>query len=310
MPRGLCYDALRTILAANNAATREEKEGIMAEECSHECSSCGVSGCGDRTAEAGPSTLAPNNRTNVKHVIGVVSGKGGVGKSLVTSLLASEMNKRGHKVAILDADITGPSIPKSFGVDSRLTADADGINPAKSASGIEVMSVNLMLPEGDMPVAWRGPVVTGAIKQFWQEVNWGDVDYMFVDMPPGTSDVFLTVFQSLPVDGIVTVSAPQELVAMIVGKAVNLAKSLEVPVVGLVENMAYFKCDDCGKEHHIFGEPQGAAVAEKYGIPAVATLPMDPSFARLVDEGKVEAYEVEGALDGIIDQIVATAEAK
>lgn len=282
----------------------------MAEECSHECSSCGVSGCGDRTAEAGPSTLEPNNRTNVKHVIGVVSGKGGVGKSLVTSLLASEMNKRGHKVAILDADITGPSIPKSFGVDSRLTADADGINPAKSASGIEVMSVNLMLPEGDMPVAWRGPVVTGAIKQFWQEVNWGDVDYMFVDMPPGTSDVFLTVFQSLPVDGIVTVSAPQELVAMIVGKAVNLAKSLEVPVVGLVENMAYFKCDECGKEHHIFGEPQGAAVAEKYDIPAVATLPMDPTFARLVDEGKVEAYEVEGALDGIIDQIVATCEAE
>ena len=282
----------------------------MAEECSHECSSCGVSGCGDRTAEAGPSTLAPNQRTNVKHVIGVVSGKGGVGKSLVTSLLASEMNKRGHKVAILDADITGPSIPKSFGVDSRLTADADGINPAKSASGIEVMSVNLMLPEGDMPVAWRGPVVTGAIKQFWQEVNWGDVDYMFVDMPPGTSDVFLTVFQSLPVDGIVTVSAPQELVAMIVGKAVNLAKSLEVPVVGLVENMAYFKCDECGKEHHIFGEPQGAAVAEKYDIPAVATLPMDPTFARLVDEGKVEAYEVEGALDGIIDQIVATCEAE
>ncbi len=282
----------------------------MAEECSHECSSCGVSGCGDRTAEAGPSTLAPNNRTNVKHVIGVVSGKGGVGKSLVTSLLASEMNKRGHKVAILDADIPGPSIPKSFGVDSRLTADADGINPAKSASGIEVMSVNLMLPEGDMPVAWRGPVVTGAIKQFWQEVNWGDVDYMFVDMPPGTSDVFLTVFQSLPVDGIVTVSAPQELVAMIVGKAVNLAKSLEVPVVGLVENMAYFKCDECGKEHHIFGEPQGAAVAEKYDIPAVATLPMDPTFARLVDEGKVEAYEVEGALDGIIDQIVATCEAE
>ena len=277
----------------------------MAEECSHECSSCGVSGCGDRTAEAGPSTLAPNNRTNVKHVIGVVSGKGGVGKSLVTSLLASEMNKRGHKVAILDADITGPSIPKSFGVDSRLTADADGINPAKSASGIEVMSVNLMLPEGDMPVAWRGPVVTGAIKQFWQEVNWGDVDYMFVDMPPGTSDVFLTVFQSLPVDGIVTVSAPQELVAMIVGKAVNLAKSLEVPVVGLVENMAYFECPDCGKRHHIFGDPQGAAVAERYDIPAYATLPIDPSFARLCDAGKVEDYDVAGALDPIIAQIEA-----
>ncbi|MEE0705752.1 MAG: Mrp/NBP35 family ATP-binding protein, partial [Adlercreutzia sp.] len=281
----------------------------MAEECSHECSSCGVSGCGDRTAEAGPSTLEANKRSSIKHVIGVVSGKGGVGKSLVTSLLASEMQKRGQKVAILDADITGPSIPKSFGVDSRLTADADGINPAKTASGIEVMSVNLMLPEGDMPVAWRGPVVTGAIKQFWQEVNWGDIDYMFVDMPPGTSDVFLTVFQSLPVDGIVTVSAPQELVAMIVGKAVNLARSMDVPVVGLVENMAYFKCDDCGKEHHIFGEPQGAAVAEKYQIPAVATLPMDPNFARLVDQGKVEAYNVEGALDGIIDQVIATAEA-
>jgi Mrp family chromosome partitioning ATPase len=295
-------------LAANNAATREEKEGIMAEECSHECSSCGVSGCGDRTAEAGPSTLAPNNRTNVKHVIGVVSGKGGVGKSLVTSLLASEMNKRGHKVAILDADITGPSIPKSFGVDSRLTADADGINPAKSASGIEVMSVNLMLPEGDMPVAWRGPVVTGAIKQFWQEVNWGDVDYMFVDMPPGTSDVFLTVFQSLPVDGIVTVSAPQELVAMIVGKAVNLAHDMDVEVLGLVENMAYFKCDDCGKEHHIFGEPQGAEVAERYNIPAYTTLPIDPKFARLCDEGKVEDYDVEGKLDVIIDKIVEAGE--
>ena len=281
----------------------------MAEECSHECSSCGVSGCGDRTAEAGPSTLETNKRSNIKHVVGVVSGKGGVGKSLVTSLLASEMNKRGHKVAILDADVTGPSIPKSFGVDGRLTADADGINPAKSESGIELMSVNLMLPEGDMPVAWRGPVVSGAIKQFWQEVNWGDVDYMFVDMPPGTSDVFLTVFQSLPVDGIVTVSAPQELVAMIVGKAVNLARSMEVPVVGLVENMAYFKCDDCGKEHHIFGEPQGAAVAEKYQIPAVATLPMDPNFARLVDEGRVEAYDVEGALDGIIEQIEKAAEA-
>ena len=282
----------------------------MAEECSHECSSCGVSGCGDRTAEAGPSTLAPNNRTNVKHVIGVVSGKGGVGKSLVTSLLASEMQKRGKNVGILDADVTGPSIPKTFGITNPLTADADGIVPAQTASGIKVVSVNLMLPKDDIPVAWRGPVVSGIIKQFWGEVSWGDIDYLFVDMPPGTSDVFLTVFQSLPVDGIVTVSAPQELVAMIVGKAVNLAHDLKVPVVGLVENMAYFKCDECGKDHHIFGEPQGAAVAEKYDIPAVATLPMDPTFARLVDEGKVEAYEVEGALDGIIDQIVATCEAE
>ena len=281
----------------------------MAEECAHECSSCGESGCSDRTAQ-GPSTIETNSRSNIKHVIGVVSGKGGVGKSLVTSLLASEMQKRGKNVGILDADVTGPSIPKTFGITNPLTADADGILPGQTQSGIKVMSTNLMLPKDDIPVAWRGPVVTGAIKQFWQEVNWGDVDYMFVDMPPGTSDVFLTVFQSLPVDGIVTVSAPQELVAMIVGKAVNLAKSLEVPVVGLVENMAYFKCDECGKEHHIFGEPQGAAVAEKYDIPAVATLPMDPTFARLVDEGKLEAYEVEGALDGIIDQIVATCEAE
>ncbi len=278
----------------------------MAEECSHECSSCGVSGCGDRTEASGSSSLEPNKRSNIKNVIGVVSGKGGVGKSLVTSLLASEMQKRGFKVAILDADITGPSIPKSFGVDTRLTADADGINPAVTASGIEIMSVNLMLRREDEFVAWRGPVVSNAIKQFWQEVNWGDIDYMFVDMPPGTSDVFLTVFQSLPVDGIVTVSAPQELVAMIVGKAVNLARSMEVPVIGLVENMAYFKCDDCGKKHFIYGEPQGEEVAKRYEIPSVATLPLDPSFARLVDKGSVEDYDVEGALDSIIDEIEKT----
>lgn len=274
----------------------------MAEECSHECSSCGVSGCGDRT-EAGPSTFDTNKKSNVKHVIGVVSGKGGVGKSLVTSLIASELAKRGNKVAVLDADVTGPSIPKSFGIHGHLLADQDGIYPAESEGGVKVMSVNLMLPEEDMPVAWRGPVITGILRQFWQETNWGDVDYMLIDMPPGTSDVFLTVFQSFPVDGIITVSAPQELVAMIVGKAVNLAHSLKVPVIGLVENMAYFKCDDCGKEHHIFGEPQGPAVAEKYEIPAVATLPLDPNFAKLVDAGKVEEYDVEGKLDNIIEQV-------
>lgn len=272
------------------------------EECTHECSSCGVAGCGDRTA-AGPSTFEPNKKSTIKHVIGVVSGKGGVGKSLVTSLIASELAKRGNRVAILDADVTGPSIPKSFGIHGHLLADQDGIYPAESESGIKVMSVNLMLPEEDMPVAWRGPVITGILRQFWQETNWGEIDYMLIDMPPGTSDVFLTVFQSFPVDGIITVSAPQELVAMIVGKAVNLAHNLNVPVVGLVENMAYFKCDDCGKEHHIFGEPQGPAVAEKYKIPAVATLPIDPKFAKLVDEGKVDQYDVEGKLDDILDQV-------
>ena len=272
------------------------------EECTHECSSCGVAGCGDRTA-AGPSTFEPNKKSTIKHVIGVVSGKGGVGKSLVTSLIASELAKRGNKVAILDADVTGPSIPKSFGIHGHLLADQDGIYPAESESGIKVMSVNLMLPEEDMPVAWRGPVITGILRQFWQETNWGEIDYMLIDMPPGTSDVFLTVFQSFPVDGIITVSAPQELVAMIVGKAVNLAHNLNVPVIGLVENMAYFKCDDCGKEHHIFGEPQGPAVAEKYKIPAVATLPIDPKFAKLEDEGKVDQYDVEGKLDDILDQV-------
>ena len=249
------------------------------------------------------SKLAQNDVSNVKHVIGVVSGKGGVGKSLVTSLLASEMNKRGFKVGILDADITGPSIPKTFGVDNPLTADADGILPAQTQSAIKIMSTNLMLPKGDLPVAWRGPVVSNAIRQFWGETNWGEIDYLFVDMPPGTSDVLLTVFQSLPVDGIVTVSAPQELVAMIVGKAVNLAHDMDVEVLGLVENMAYFKCPDCGKEHHIFGEPQGADVAKRYDIPAYTTLPIDPDFARLCDAGKVEEYDVEGKLDVIIDKI-------
>ena len=275
----------------------------MAEECTHECSSCGESGCSDRTAQ-GPSTIETNSRSNIKHVIGVVSGKGGVGKSLVTSLLASEMQKRGKNVGILDADVTGPSIPKTFGITNPLTADADGILPGQTQSGIKVMSTNLMLPKDDIPVAWRGPVVSNAIRQFYSETNWGEIDYLFVDMPPGTSDVLLTVFQSLPVDGIVTVSAPQELVA-IVGKAVNLAHDMNVELLGLVENMAYFECPDCGKRHHIFGDPQGAAVAERYDIPAYATLPIDPSFARLCDAGKVEDYDVAGALDPIIAQIEA-----
>lgn len=276
----------------------------MAEECTHECGSCGVAGCGERT-EQGPTTLPTDAKSSIKHVIAVVSGKGGVGKSLVTSLLASQMQKRGFKVGILDADVTGPSIPKTFGITGHVVADIDGIFPAQTESGIKVMSVNLLLPSEDAPVAWRGPVVSGIISQFWGETHWGDIDYLFVDMPPGTSDVFLTVFQQLPVDGIVTVSAPQELVAMIVGKAVNLAHSLNVPVIGLVENMAYFKCDECGKKHFIFGDPQGEAVSEKYDIPAYATLPIDPSFASLCDAGKVEDYDVEGALDTIVEQVEA-----
>ena len=274
----------------------------MAEECTHECSGCGVSDCGDRSQPV-DHTLKPNDQSTIKHVIGVVSGKGGVGKSLVTSLLASSMQKKGFKVGILDADVTGPSIPKTFGITNPLSADANGILPAQTQSGIKVISTNLMLPQDDLPVAWRGPVVSNAVRQFFNEVNWGEIDYLFVDMPPGTSDVLLTVFQSLPVDGIVTVSAPQELVAMIVGKAVHLAQDMDVPILGLVENMAYFTCPDCGKKHHIFGEPQGKEVAERYEIPAYAPLPIDPDFARLCDAGKVEEYDVADALDPIVAQI-------
>ena len=274
-------------------------------DCGGACGGCNVEGCGSRTEPP-----APTARVNVKHIIGVVSGKGGVGKSLVTSLLAAEMNRKGYSVGILDADVTGPSIPKTFGIKGRLTADADGINPAVSDSGIKVMSVNLMLPQDDMPVAWRGPVITGILNQFHDETNWEDIDYLFVDMPPGTSDVFLTVMQQFKLDGIISVSAPQELVAMIVGKAVNLAHSMDVSVLGLVENMAYFKCDECGKEHWIFGEPQGKVVAKRYQIPSFATLPLDPSFARLCDLGQVEDYDVNGALDPIISQIEAVAARK
>ena len=279
----------------------------MADElnCGGACSGCNVEGCGSRTEPP-----APTARANVKHIIGVVSGKGGVGKSLVTSLLATELNRKGYKVGILDADVTGPSIPKTFGIKGHLTADADGINPAITESGIKVMSVNLMLPQDDMPVAWRGPVITGILGQFRNETNWEDLDYLLLDMPPGTSDVFLTVMQQFQLDGIISVSAPQELVAMIVGKAVNLAHNMDVSVLGLVENMAYFKCDECGKEHWIFGEPQGKVVAKRYQIPAYATLPLDPEFARLCDLGKVEEYDIAGALDPIIGQIEAVAARK
>lgn len=272
-------------------------------DCGGACSSCGVEGCGSRTSSPENSKLQTNSRSNIKKVIAVVSGKGGVGKSLVTSLLASKLNEQGKKVAILDADITGPSIPKAFGVYARPLADDDGMNPVSSKSGIEMISVNLLLPQEDLPVAWRGPVITNALNQFWGDVNWGDIDVMLIDMPPGTSDVFLTICQMLPIDGIVTVSAPQELVAMIVGKAVNLAGSMGVPVIGLVENMAYFECDDCGKKHHIFGEPQGAEIAKRHDIDALATLPIEPKFAELVDIGEVEKCDVGDALNPILDAI-------
>ncbi len=278
------------------------ERGAMPENCDFECSSCSIADCDSRTAE-GPAKLETNAQSNVKHVIGVVSGKGGVGKSLVTSLLACQMRKQGYAVGILDADVTGPSIPKAFGITGPLMADEEGIVPARSTEDIAVVSTNLMLPEADTPIAWRGPVVSNAIRQFFNEVTWGDLDYLFVDMPPGTSDVLLTVLQVLPLDGIVTVSAPQDLVAMIVGKAVNLTHEFNIPILGLVENMAYYVCDECGKQHFIFGDPQGKTVAERYDIPAYATLPLDPTFARLCDGGHIEDYALGDELDPIIDQL-------
>ena len=234
------------------------------------------------------SKLAQNDMSSVKHVIGVVSGKGGVGKSLVSGLIAADAARKGLKVGILDADITGPTIPHMFGFNHvGITAQNNLLVPARTKEGIEVMSINLLLRNPDDPVIWRGPVIGGCVKQFWNEVVWGDLDVLVVDMPPGTGDVALTVFQSIPVDGVVIVASPQDLVATIVGKAVNMAKSMDVLVLGLVENMSYFECPDCGKKHYIFGDSHIDEVAEKYGVDVLARLPMNPDFAAMCDEGKV-----------------------
>ena len=234
------------------------------------------------------SKLAQNDMSSVKHVIGVVSGKGGVGKSLVSGLIAADAARKGLKVGILDADITGPTLPHMFGFNHvGITAQNNLLVPARTKEGIEVMSINLLLRNPDDPVIWRGPVIGGCVKQFWNEVVWGELDVLVVDMPPGTGDVALTVFQSIPVDGVVIVASPQDLVATIVGKAVNMAKSMDVPVLGLVENMSYFECPDCGKKHYIFGDSHIDEVAEKYGVDVLARLPMNPDFAAMCDEGKV-----------------------
>lgn len=246
--------------------------------------------------------LPQNEYSNVKRVIGVVSGKGGVGKSLVTSLLGSAFQASGRQTAILDADVTGPSIPKAFGVRSAVEQSAMGLVPPESKTGIRLMSVNLLLEKEDAPVVWRGPVISGVIQQFWNEVAWGDVDYMFVDMPPGTGDVSLTVFQNLPVDGIVVVTTPQDLVTMIVKKAFNMAQMMNIPVIGLVENMSYFECPDCGKKHAVFGESKLDEVAKELGVPVLARLPINPQMASLVDSGAVELAgdsAIKSAVDGI-----------
>ena len=250
--------------------------------CNHDCSSCSEN-CGERDLRAPANALS-----SIKKVIAVVSGKGGVGKSTVTSSLAVAMARRGKKVAILDADITGPSIPTAFGIHQKATGTDTGIDPAITANGIKLMSLNLLTANETDPVIWRGPVIAGVVTQFWTDVVWGDVDYMFVDMPPGTGDVPLTVFQSLPVTGAIMVTSPQDLVSMIVTKAVNMAHMMEVPVLGLVENYSYFQCADCGKKHAIFGESSIDKVAAELGIPVLARLPIDPAVAAAVDSGKIE----------------------
>lgn len=277
------------------------------EKCSHNCETCG-SNCAERTA---PQSFLekPKQGTRVKKVIGIVSGKGGVGKSLVTSLLASAMQKRGYRCAVLDADITGPSIPRMFGITEKAMSDGNGILPEQTKEGVKVMSVNLLLENDTDPVVWRGPIIAGMVKQFWTDVSWGDVDYMFVDMPPGTGDVPLTVFQSLPVDGIVVVTSPQELVAMIVGKAVNMAEMLRIPILGLVENMAYFLCPSCSKKHYIFGDSRVEQTAAQYGISVTAQIPIDPELAAACDGGRIANVNADW-LDGLADTIASAGENK
>ncbi|MEA5051144.1 MAG: Mrp/NBP35 family ATP-binding protein [Oscillospiraceae bacterium] len=276
----------------------------MSEECSHDCANCGEA-CGERAQQ--PEDLrAPLNRmSRVGKVIAVVSGKGGVGKSLVTSMLAVLMQRAGYKTAVLDADLTGPSVPKAFGITEKATENEWGVLPAVSKMGTKVMSLNLLLENETDPVLWRGPIIAGTVRQFWTDVVWGDVDYMFVDMPPGTGDVPLTVFQSLPVDGAVVVTSPQQLVGMIVEKAVKMAKMMNIPVLGLVENMSYYKCPDCGAEHAVFGESRAAEAAAAAGIGTVCRLPIDPNLAAGVDAGLIELFESDAldALTGVLEKI-------
>ena len=266
-------------------------------ECNHDCSSCA-----QKCSDAADFRKNLHEGAKVGKVIAVVSGKGGVGKSLVTCMLAADMQRKGWRTAVLDADITGPSVPKSFGIREHVFSGEDFLYPAVSANGTQIMSINLILDDEKQPVVWRGPVIAGAVTQFWTDVMWDDVEYMFVDMPPGTGDVPLTVFQSLPVDGIILVTSPQDLVSMIVAKAVNMANLMHIPVIGIVENMSYFKCPDCGKEHAVFGESRLHAAAEEFGIVNTARLPLDPQIASLVDAGRVESVNTE-PLDDLVTVI-------
>ena len=257
--------------------------------CDQNCDACGVD-C-DQRQEPQNLQVKPHELSSVKHVVAVVSGKGGVGKSLVTALSAVTMSQAGYSVGILDADVTGPSIPKLFGVSGTVRGSESGAYPLVSDGGIQLMSMNLLLQNSTDPVLWRGPIIAGIVKQFWQDIIWNEVDYLFVDMPPGTGDVPLTVFQSLPVDGILVVTSPQDLALMIVEKAVNMAKMMDIPILGLLENMASFRCPDCGKEHRIFGESHLPSVAAKYDLPVLGHIPIDPKLAAACDAGAIETYE-------------------
>lgn len=270
-----------------------EKQEKNVSSCDHDCNSCS-SDCGSRAPGSGIEQARLAQGSNVKKVIGVVSGKGGVGKSLVTALLAVESQRNGFRTAILDADVTGPSIPHSFGIHENTYAKDNLIQPALSSGGIKIMSTNVLLEHETDPVVWRGPIVASAVKQFWSEVDWGEIDVMFVDMPPGTGDVALTVYQSLPLDGIVIVTTPQDMVSMIVTKAINMARSMQVPVLGVVENMAYFRCPDCGSKHKIFGESHTQTICEHNGVPLLASLPIDPVITEEVDRGRVEQVTLDG----------------
>ena len=275
----------------------------MAEEsCNHNCSSCS-SDCASRQA---PQFEQPHAKSSIKRTIAVISGKGGVGKSIVTSMLAVALQQKGHHVGILDADITGPSIPKAFGLKAGIEGDETGLMPAKTAGGMDVMSLNLLLPDEKSPVIWRGPVIAGTVKQFYTDVVWDNVDYLLIDCPPGTGDVPLTIFQSIKLDGVIIVSSPQELVSMIVSKAANMANMMNVPVLGLVENMSYVKCPDCGKEIRVFGDSHIEDVAAEFGYPVLARIPMDPAFAALVDAGKIEDVTdnpMAAAADAVVEAV-------
>ena len=271
----------------------------MSEGCNHDCGNC-THNCPSRQMKPEDFLESPHEMSSIRKVIGVVSGKGGVGKSLVTSLMAVLLNRRGYNTAILDADITGPSIPKAFGIHEKAMASQFGLLPTKTKTGVDIMSVNLLLDHETDPVVWRGPIIANTVKQFWTDVIWSDVDFMFVDMPPGTGDVPLTVFQSIPLDGILIITSPQELVSMIVGKAVNMAKKMNIPILGLIENMSYVQCPDCGKHIHVFGESHLEDVAAAYGLDVLGRLPIDPAIASACDQGRIE--EVEGDwLDGAAD---------